>query len=379
MIRSKVTFFIVFLFLLALTQIIPSGAGAASPKVVDDSYCEDIFSEILDGNGAEFDDCYPVIRDSGCEQSSSPGGFRPVNLVMILDSSGSMAAKVQGQTRMAVAQQAAAVFLQGLQKDLQLALMLYGHKGSNKAKDKDVSCNGIETLVPLQKLNPPELIEVIGGLRPTGYTPIGGSLAIAEAMLAQYPSDKYRNIVILISDGKETCGGDPVGQALSLNKGASHTSINVIGLDVGGEVEKQLQGISEAGEGTYYSARTVGELNTVLANLAKQECAIDKESRALDANLSAELNMMSCKNKLTFEKDAMLLEIGFMDDKSCLQYSYDRYRKRYFSIKNRLRNIYLHGRAEIEKTFDDSDMVSEYADFFGDSDSGFPQFSEIAQ
>lgn len=346
-------------------------------QVFEEVDCEQDYLEIMDENGADFSECYGKIEGSGCGQDGSPQATLPINLVVIMDSSGSMAARVQGETRMAIAKKAATAFLNGLKQDINLALMIYGHKGSNKKKDKKISCEGIETIIELQKINPPQVGAVINNLRPVGYTPLATSLHQADSILTDYPADKFRNIVILISDGKETCGGDPVSRAQQLNDSVSHGIINVIGLDVGGEVEKQLHSIAAAGKGKYYSARTSKELNTVLANLAKQECAMDANEKALEAFLSVELNMMDCKNKLIYEKNAALLEVVLIDNPICKRYTYDRYRERFFSIKKRLGEIYYQGMAKSKQSFGDKAETGEYQQFFNNGGKNFPPLREI--
>lgn len=338
--------------------------GQGDAPAPDPGSCLQEYSRVMDENGAEFADCYGKIEDPGCSRAGASGVNKPVNLLLIVDASGSMAARIKGESRMSIAQNAAKSFLHGLKQDVNLALMVYGHKGSNKPEGKELSCAGIETLFPLRKLNVKGAVTAINSLKPVGYTPLAASLDAADSMLVDFPAEKYRNVVILISDGKETCGGNPVSSAKSLNSNIGHSVINVIGLDVGGEVEAQLHAIANAGEGQYYSARTPAEMDTVLANLARQECAIDQNEKALEARLSVELNMMECKNRLVFEKNAVMLEVGLVQDSGCRQIMTENYRDRYFSVKDRLGEIYRRGLESTREVFGDSDEAAEYELFF---------------
>lgn len=341
-------------------------------------HCEAVYSRIMDENSADFSDCYGTVKASSCAQSTG-STVLPINLVIIMDSSGSMAAKVHGKTRMAIAQNAATTFVKGLKPDINLALMLYGHKGSNQKKDKELSCRGIETVYSFQQLNPTLVTARIERMQPVGYTPIGASLDQAGELFADFPAEKNRNIVILISDGKETCGSDPISKAKQLHVSLSHATINVIGLDVGGEVEEQLHAIATAGEGKYYSARTSRELNTVLANLAKQECTMDTDEKVLEAFLSTELNMLDCKNKLIYEKNASLTEIGLVDNRTCRQYTYSRYKQRYLSIKKHLKEIYITGVTKMEKSYGKNARTDDFQQFFDGESNDFPPLEEIAR
>jgi Ca-activated chloride channel family protein len=64
--------------------------------------------------------------------------------------------------------------------------------------------------------------------------------------------------IILVSDGRETCEGDPCALVKELKESGIKFVMHVIGLDVTGEDRKQLQCIAEAGAGTYYAAKDAG-------------------------------------------------------------------------------------------------------------------------
>ncbi len=90
-------------------------------------------------------------------------------------------------------------------------------------------------------------------IRGTGTTPLGGSLASAESYLdGVAASDSVAAcrpyVVVLITDGAETCGGDPVGAANSLRL-AGYTTY-VVGFavsDAGARAD--LDAIAAAGGG----------------------------------------------------------------------------------------------------------------------------------
>lgn len=343
----------------------------ARPVAVDaKTECERAYLQLMDGAGADFSDCYGNVSPPVCPQQNETG---PANtrLVLIMDASGSMAAQVQGQTRMQIAKQSAKAFLEGLHPNMDLALIVYGHKGSNQKKDKLRSCKGIEVLHPLQKRNNARIEKTLNGLRPTGYTPIAASLRLCADMLKAQNGPRQRNMVVLISDGKETCGGDPAAAASELYRTAAGCVVHVVGLDVDGPTESQLQTIATSGQGRYFPARTIRELKTVLARLARQECAFDSQEKALQAYLSVELNMMACVNKLTYEKNEMLTEIEVMDAAACQTHARKRYRQRYLSIKKRLEKIYQAGIQSSTAAFGDEAKRHEYQQFFDKQEPGF--------
>jgi len=80
-------------------------------------------------------------------------GNYALNIELILDASGSMAGAVGGQSKLSIAQQSLTEFIGRLPgKGANVALRVYGHKGSNKKSDREVSCQGTELIYPFQPL-----------------------------------------------------------------------------------------------------------------------------------------------------------------------------------------------------------------------------------
>ena len=67
--------------------------------------------------------------------------------------------------------------------------------------------------------------------------------------------------VYIVSDGAETCGGDPIAEAKAFAEGNANRQVNIIGFDVDTKGENQLEAVVEAGNGEYISAKTIDELD----------------------------------------------------------------------------------------------------------------------
>src|SRR5262245_56343603 len=122
--------------------------------------------------------------------------FAGANVELIIDDSGSMAAHVSGQTRMAVAKQVFSGFVQDLPADANVALRTYGRKSPSSAKD----CKDMELLAPFGTGNRQALQAAVKELRPNGMTPIAASLEAAGKDFAG--KDGQDNIVVLLTDGE---------------------------------------------------------------------------------------------------------------------------------------------------------------------------------
>lgn len=177
------------------------------------------------------------------------------NVEIILDASGSMAGRMDGKTKMDAAKEAIKAFAETLPKEANVALRVYGNEGSGKDSDKALSCSSSELVYQLQKYDAGKLAASLNHFQPTGWTPIAHSLQEAGKDLSQLAGDKNTNLIFLVSDGIETCGGDPVAAAKQLADSNITPVLNVIGFDVDGEGQKQLKAVAEAARGRYVSIR----------------------------------------------------------------------------------------------------------------------------
>ena len=141
----------------------------------------------------------------------SPDAFaqkvkEPVNRILfIFDASQSMLGRWQSGRKIDIAKDLLCDMLDSLKniKNLELGLRVYGHKSSYPPQDCD------DTYLEVDFLNAKNAVDFIkrklSVIKSRGTTPIAKSL---EEGAKDFPNDG-RNIVILITDGKEECGMDP--------------------------------------------------------------------------------------------------------------------------------------------------------------------------
>lgn len=210
-----------------------------------------------------------------CNLPQNYDAQRPASYVILaLDSSGSMAGVLGDETKMAVAKREALGFLGAIQEDVPVALVVYGHKGDNTESGKPESCASYEWALGLGS-DRSKIQDAIEELKPTGWTPLSGVLSFIKNELeaGDYQSRGSASpIIYVVSDGEETCGGDPVAAAASLNQpGLFRTVVNVVGFDVDAEIRQQLEAISEAGGGKYFPADDARALRAQLDAASKTE------------------------------------------------------------------------------------------------------------
>ena len=176
-------------------------------------------------------------------------------LTFILDASGSMWGQIDGKAKIKIAKDVMEELINGLSDDLQVGLVAYGHRHKGDCKD-------VEELMKASKLDKDRLVKKIRALQPKGKTPMVLSV---EQTVAQMKDQNGLAVVVLVSDGKETCNDDPCGTMTELKKKHPNFTLFVIGFDVTEEEKKQLDCMARAGGGHYYAAQNADEFKIAAA------------------------------------------------------------------------------------------------------------------
>lgn len=185
-------------------------------------------------------------------------------ILFLLDASGSMLEQWErpNQTRWSVAKSILTRLVDSLRQNnkLELGLRIYGHRSAQEIKN----CKDTWLEVPFKAKNHSLIIDKLQEIKPKGVTPITYSLEQAAGDFPAGPG--YRNIVILITDGIESCGGDLCATSRALQKKGVFLRPYIIGLGL--RSEKTLECA-----GKYIDADTPGKFNDVLNEALEQSFA----------------------------------------------------------------------------------------------------------
>ncbi|MEM9593676.1 MAG: VWA domain-containing protein [Acidobacteriota bacterium] len=181
-------------------------------------------------------------------------------LVLVLDASGSMWGQIDGENKIVIARRALGELVDDLPTDSKAALVAYGHRRKG-------DCADIETVVPMGTLDAVGMKSAVEALQPTGKTPISASV---EQALGLVKDGGEGATVILLSDGLETCGGDPCRTVRLAKEAGAEMVLHVIGFDVEGEDLSQLQCMAQAGGGLFLGANDAAELGEALDRAVAQ-------------------------------------------------------------------------------------------------------------
>lgn len=192
------------------------------------------------------------------------------HFALVLDASGSMAKRAGDGTRMDEAKAALRRFVERLPDDSTVSLRVYGDAGDATADGKRESCASSDVVYD-DEADAERFAHALDDVGPGGWTPLARAVRAARQ---DVPGDATDAIVYVVTDGLETCGGDPVAAARELADSGVDPIVNVIGFRVGHADHEGLRAIADAGGGSYTDASTRTEL----------ERHLDEEySRLMDA------------------------------------------------------------------------------------------------
>lgn len=185
------------------------------------------------------------------------------HIALILDASGSMQAALDGSTRLVVAKDAIInLSTQLADNNTQASLWVYGHRLPQD--DPAASCQDIEEVIPSGPVDAQQFATVVGNLNAIGYTPISTTLQMAAERLPAGGN----NTIVLVSDGEETCSGNPCAVAQALDAANVDLVVNTIGFAADAVTREQLACIAEVTGGIYLDAPNADDLNAALVQAA---------------------------------------------------------------------------------------------------------------
>ncbi|MBI4384237.1 MAG: VWA domain-containing protein [Nitrospinae bacterium] len=188
-------------------------------------------------------------------------------IAIVFDGSSSMAGRMEGKIKLDIAKDALSEIVKDIPAGSRVALRVYGQRFSVDEKEK--SCQDSEAIYPMGAVDAESFARKVASIRARGYTPIAFSLT--EAVKDFTGEEGWKRFIILVSDGLETCGGDPCQVARDMQAAGAPVVIHGIGFSVDDKAREQLTCIAEATGGKYFDARDAGGLLSSLQTIAKKE------------------------------------------------------------------------------------------------------------
>ncbi|MBK9092475.1 MAG: protein kinase [Anaerolineae bacterium] len=174
----------------------------------------------------------------------------------VLDASGSMQEPLGERTKLDMAKEDLGEHMLQQPIDTNLGLRVYGHR--IPFADTRASCQDVELIAPVVRGQGERIADWLGSMQAQGMSPIGLALRQAAADFIMAPERDNR--LVLISDGKETCGIDPCQEIEALQAQGLNFTVNVIGLNLDDQARTQLSCVAKKSGGVYKDAKTPADL-----------------------------------------------------------------------------------------------------------------------
>ena len=192
-------------------------------------------------------------------------------LEVVLDASGSMLQRQDGVRRIDIAKATLSALLRDtVPAGTPFALRVFGHLEADSCRT--------DLEVPLAPLDTDAVLGLIGGIEAMNLarTPIAHSLDLVESDLSTVDGER---VVILITDGEETCDGDPAAAISTLRGKGTDLRVNIVGYAIDDlSLAATFADWAELGGGAYFSADNEDQLAEALTAAAQPSFS------AVDAN-----------------------------------------------------------------------------------------------
>lgn len=219
---------------------------------------------------------------------------KETRILFVFDASKSMIAKIGNISRMDGAKNLFYRFVDSLGKDktMQFALRMYGHTVKYPPGD----CGDSKLIVPFGPNNLALIKQKVSEAKPTGITPIEHSLTQAAN---DFRDNKTNNIVIIITDGIEECGGDPCKARQKLMTKGIIFKPFIIGIGLSPEQIKTFECV-----GTFYDYADQSTFSTITSIIQQQKMnkttlqvnLLDNTSRPKETNVNMTFYDVDRKN-----------------------------------------------------------------------------------
>ncbi len=192
-------------------------------------------------------------QSSGGSDGSTGAASGAPTVAVILDASGSMLKKLDGKRRIEIAKNAVDELTKTtLPEGTPFMLRVFGHKEADSCRT--------DLEVPLGPLSKTALHSKIGTINAmnNAKTPIARSLELISEDLATAEGER---VVILLTDGEETCEGDPRKAIEKLANSGYKVRVNIVGFAIDELMLREtFQEWARLGGGRYFDAQSADEL-----------------------------------------------------------------------------------------------------------------------
>jgi hypothetical protein len=180
---------------------------------------------------------------------------------IILDASGSMLQRIGNQRRIDIAKQTLTKLTASvIPAGTPFAMRVFGREIDSCQTDLEIPVSPLDAGAVGAKI---AKLESKNGAK----TPIGASLALIASDLKSVNGER---LVVLLTDGEETCGGDPAAEIEKLKKAGINVRVSIVGFALEDEkLAATFQHWASTGGGLFFAANDAAGLNAALSQAMK--------------------------------------------------------------------------------------------------------------
>ena len=211
----------------------------------------------------------------------------PVNLVLVLDRSGSMSER----GKLEYAKKAANEIISSLSSNDRLGIVAYS--------------TNVELLYPIQILEDKRIARnVVNSLYPTNSTNLSGGLIKGINQIESVLNKEYLNRVVLLSDGLANAGITNISQINKISRRASEMGIGITTMGLGANYdENMLTNIAEYGAGNYYFIESPTQIASIFNKEFGQLVRTVAKNPRIKLHLEPGVKIKDVQGYKYFEKD----------------------------------------------------------------------------
>lgn len=212
------------------------------------------------------DPCLEAIKKLPPESAASvsPTSSSKSTAIIILDASGSMKDPVSSTSKTIKIEDAKKVITgivhNPLSESLSLGLVALGHL-SNTCQ------NNIQVILDPSLGKPNNsILNSLNKIKPRSSTPLAEAIRVTGNQLLNIKKQRdQRFTIVLVSDGLETCKGDPVAEVEKLKKQGLQFEFHAIGYGTDPKVNQELEKLTKAGNGKLFPSSNPQQLQNALS------------------------------------------------------------------------------------------------------------------
>lgn len=204
----------------------------------------------------------------------APAGGRYTPVMVVMDTSGSMADAIgsSSKTKIQAARTAVNAVAAAVGPDQQFGLIAYPGTSGTVGSD---GCEVGDVVLPLGPPDPALASAAVRHLQADGGTPTSAALVHASQVLQS--SGVGHSVVVLVSDGQANCGAPVCETVKKLLRQGIQVTVNTVGFDLEGDpdAKSDLECVAKATGGAYVDAADAEALREALLKAATSYLQID--------------------------------------------------------------------------------------------------------